>query len=64
VVVFLFVGPCVLGVQDFLVDSRQGFGILKMENWKSFEFSIVERSVMNGVDDSSSVADTDSLNRQ
>jgi len=63
-VVFLFVGPGVLGVQDFLVDSRQGFGILKMENWKSFEFSIVERSVMNGVDDSSSVADTDSLNRQ
>lgn len=62
VIVLFLVSPGVFGVENFGVDSGDRFRILQVEYWQSLVFRIAQRSVVDGVNDGSSILNADSLN--
>ena len=62
--VFLLVGPGVLGVQDLGFNIVKSLGIAKVEDWKGVELGVGKRAVVDGVDDVPGSLDADALNNE
>jgi len=53
--VLFFVFPSVDWIKNFSIDTFNSLWIRKVENWHSFEFRVVDSTIMNSVNDVSGI---------